>query len=488
MRHNIYILLTVVFITLFSLFKNSTYAHNGTHSHNEKNVVNITKNGFEPNSISISKDSSVTFINKDSVSHWPASNPHPTHSNYYEFDSGKEILPGEHWTFQPQKKGEWNYHDHLYPHKEGLLIVFDEEKLIELEKTKNNSNWFVQNFYILNLLRYRITQIFKIIIPIQSPTHNRYVNNQASFLELDDSSKIKVIDKIIHEKGFEPTWEFILSVYKDNRDARAISNAHNLAHHFGEKLYEMEGNKGLKICTYEFVYGCFHGFTTVALADNLDNIPALVDSCDSLEEIGSKRWGTCIHGIGHGIATYYQTEDLPNALKVCDDLERGTEYCYGGVFMEFSSTSGKDFYKKEDPLYPCNSVDDKYKKACILNQTGVMVVRLGLSNNELTETCLSSNDDILRYYCVESIGWDIGTKTEASEETIKAWCSVFEQEEQYNHCIIAAAAGMIFQQFDNWSEVSDNLCTDLGNEARLECFDRVEQSKVNWIETPDHIM
>ncbi len=484
MKCRIYFL-TAIFLIFFPFFKNYTYAHNEEHN---VNVVNITKNGFEPYSISISTDSSITFINKDSVSHWPASNPHPTRSNYPEFDPGKEILPGEHWTFIPQKKGVLNYHDHLYPHKEGLLIISDEEKLTKVDQTKKKDNQIVNNSYVLNFIRNRIIKNFNLIVPLQSSTYNLYVNDHDSFLKLEESSQKKIIDKIIREKGFELTWEFILNVYKNNHDPFAISTAHNLAHHFGKRLYEIEGSKGLKICTYEFVYGCSHGFTTVALADNLDKIPELVDSCDSLEKSGSKRWGTCIHGIGHGIATYYKSEDLSNALKTCDDLKRGSEFCQGGVFMEFSSTSSKDYYKKEDPLYPCNSIEDKYKKACMVNQTGVMVRRFRLSNKELTETCLSSNDDILRYYCVESIGWNIGNKSQANEEAIRKWCSIFEMEEQYNNCIIAAAAGMIFQQFENWSIVSDNLCQDLDSKAQLECFDRVEQSKLNWIETPDRIM
>ncbi|MBI4153453.1 hypothetical protein HY503_00425, partial [Candidatus Woesebacteria bacterium] len=52
--------------------------------------VEIRENGFEPPALEISVGDSLTFENKDLGPHWPASNIHPTHQIYPEFDPKKE--------------------------------------------------------------------------------------------------------------------------------------------------------------------------------------------------------------------------------------------------------------------------------------------------------------------------------------------------------------------------------------------------------------
>src|SRR3990172_6989615 len=46
------------------------------------NVIEITSSGFTPSTLTISKGTTVTFINKDTEEHWPASAIHPTHQAY----------------------------------------------------------------------------------------------------------------------------------------------------------------------------------------------------------------------------------------------------------------------------------------------------------------------------------------------------------------------------------------------------------------------
>ena len=86
-------------------------------------MVTITDKGFEPDNIVIEKGTRVVFKNMDTKSHWPASNLHPTHGIYPEFDPQKAIDPGEVWSFVFKKKGVWRYHDHLYPQTVGSIEV-----------------------------------------------------------------------------------------------------------------------------------------------------------------------------------------------------------------------------------------------------------------------------------------------------------------------------------------------------------------------------
>ncbi len=86
-------------------------------------TVSMTDNGFQPNKITIPKDTVVTFVNNGKNNHWPASNIHPTHLIYPEFDPKRNIAPGESWSFTFDKVGIWKMHDHTYPNFTGSITV-----------------------------------------------------------------------------------------------------------------------------------------------------------------------------------------------------------------------------------------------------------------------------------------------------------------------------------------------------------------------------
>ena len=110
--------------------------------------IEITSSGFSPSQLSINQGDSVTWINKDSEPHWPASGMHPTHTRYsgasYDepgsfagslacksegnpkdgaFDPCKSIAPGESWTFTFEQIGSWGFHDHLDSSYFGKITV-----------------------------------------------------------------------------------------------------------------------------------------------------------------------------------------------------------------------------------------------------------------------------------------------------------------------------------------------------------------------------
>jgi plastocyanin len=85
--------------------------------------VLITSSGFIPSTLTIKVGDTVTFVNKDSKPHWPASDPHPTHTNYPGFDALRPLKTGESYSFTFTKQGAWGYHDHLNPSLRGTIIV-----------------------------------------------------------------------------------------------------------------------------------------------------------------------------------------------------------------------------------------------------------------------------------------------------------------------------------------------------------------------------
>lgn len=86
-------------------------------------VVEMKQNVFDPETLTIQRCTEVVFENKDSKAHWPASNIHPTHGIYPEFDPQKGIGPGNSWSFVFDKAGNWRFHDHLNPTVTGEIIV-----------------------------------------------------------------------------------------------------------------------------------------------------------------------------------------------------------------------------------------------------------------------------------------------------------------------------------------------------------------------------
>jgi plastocyanin len=89
----------------------------------EEKEILITKMQYSPSLLTIPRCTKVTFINQDTTDHWPASDIHPTHGIYPEFDPKKALKPNEKWSFVFEKKGKWSFHDHLYPTTYGTIEV-----------------------------------------------------------------------------------------------------------------------------------------------------------------------------------------------------------------------------------------------------------------------------------------------------------------------------------------------------------------------------
>lgn len=87
-------------------------------------IVFMTDEGFSPAEFSVKAGSRVDFVNKSTTGqYWPASDLHPTHELYSEFDPKEPVMPGKTWSFVFEKTGFWRMHDHLHPDKRGAVTV-----------------------------------------------------------------------------------------------------------------------------------------------------------------------------------------------------------------------------------------------------------------------------------------------------------------------------------------------------------------------------
>lgn len=88
-------------------------------------TVIMKEDSFQPQTLTIQRCTKVVFKNQDKISRWPASNLHPTHGIYPQFDPKEPVEPGQEWSFVFDKSGRWKYHDHLVPFIRGLINVSD---------------------------------------------------------------------------------------------------------------------------------------------------------------------------------------------------------------------------------------------------------------------------------------------------------------------------------------------------------------------------
>lgn len=90
---------------------------------NDELTVVYNNDGFNPKELKIKKGQTVKFINQSDRKMWVASNDHPAHDLYPEFDQKEITERGTTYEFKFDKPGSWGYHNHMYSNHIGTIIV-----------------------------------------------------------------------------------------------------------------------------------------------------------------------------------------------------------------------------------------------------------------------------------------------------------------------------------------------------------------------------
>lgn len=85
--------------------------------------VEMTAGGFAPSTLRVKASTTVTFTNRDSEPHWPASGVHPTHEICPGFDALKGLAKDESYSFTFTDVKTCPMHDHLNPEIKGSIVV-----------------------------------------------------------------------------------------------------------------------------------------------------------------------------------------------------------------------------------------------------------------------------------------------------------------------------------------------------------------------------
>lgn len=461
-----------VFLSLFLVFTGNALAHSRV------SVIEMDSNGFSPVEITIDSDSSIIFVNKDTQPRWPASNTHPTHELYSEFDPRKPIAPGQSWAFKPKKVGSWKFHDHLFPHMRGTLTVIEEKNPTEADSQEIQTtpprlspNTFA--FWVKSTFGDLLAKITSTFSSKSSLSQKKQLPSKDDFKKLSYNAQSKELTELAKTNGPSAPWGYIKDVYKN--EGGSSGNIHDLAHLSGLLIYAGAGFEGIKDCSSQFAFGCYHGFLDKAFSQNLDHLPDAQNACLRLGPEGSGPVASCIHGIGHGIASYFATTDLKKALSFCRKLTTGSEYCFDGVFMEFVRSAPLSFFKKEDPLFPCNELEKSfgysYSFSCGRNQPSLLMGRFAMGFTEVIGVCLSSDSKPFKEACFDSLGFSVASSGNA--EQIIEGCKKIGVLEYTNRCIKAAAGELVFQDVPGWYEKSQAVCN--GSGERDDCLQNVNR-------------
>lgn len=103
--------------------KNTDEKNSITSEQPNKIIVTYGAGGFSPATITIKKGQEVVFKNESGKQMWVASDDHPSHLIYPEFDTKKGLVNGSSYEFTFDKLGTWHYHDHLTSSRTGIVIV-----------------------------------------------------------------------------------------------------------------------------------------------------------------------------------------------------------------------------------------------------------------------------------------------------------------------------------------------------------------------------
>ncbi len=350
----------IIFISTIALLSVAgvAYFYNYEKSGNTLHTVKLTEDGFAPSAITIAKGDTVVFTTTRNKPFWPASDLHPTHGIYSEFDPKQPIEANQSWSFRFDKTGEWRFHDHLAPLFRGTVRVQDSHLRVS----------------VINIGR----------------------TFQECMEYKDENSKVqcwqKALVQTLQQQGIDAAFQMFGNFYDTNTAFR--QNCHSFTHLLGQEAYQKfkeHGHVNISPKTSYCGYGFYHGFMEALIYNG--TVAKAREFCISVnQQLASQTnaWTPCLHGIGHGVTDASDSTAWGNTqamiqpgLMICeklgvDDYEK--DLCASGVFNSLANFYGNPTYHlsldKQDPLAICRKQDQTYFKAACYGEMNTLLMNL----------------------------------------------------------------------------------------------------------------
>ena len=268
------------------------------------------------------------------------------------------------------------------------------------------------------------------------------------------------------------------------------ADCHRIAHRMGSAALSRFKDKvapafiaGTAVCAS----GYYHGIIERAfLGQPTDKLAIVARQLCSDPKITEQRFLAyqCIHGLGHGLMIY-TGYDLPGSLRTCDDLRTGFDRvsCSGGVFMEnFNSSYGvtSKYLRKNDPIYPCNSVAERHKLYCYLLVTANILRVENYDQAKTADACRRSERQWVKT-CFESFGRDVSGIAGKSASKALASCRLAKQNE--GDCLYGVAREIVNADAD--ANRGGRFCARSPRRHQPRCYEGVGSVLASLEPTPE---
>ena len=287
--------------------------------------------------------------------------------------------------------------------------------------------------------------LFSRVFPQTKPLSPQNVPEMKEILSDDQTTRLAATRKLAERVGVEESLEIL-----EHSTLPHTGEGHLAVHQIGFYAYQKYGLESILHCKDYFLYACYHGAIIEAATDQgFEAVAQMTDKC----KVFSTRYFQCVHAAGHAILAMWGYQNLPDALKTCDDLyEKETQFpealssCHNGAFMEnlfgvHDWGTGREIERdwlSEDPYFPCNAVGEKYQKGCWLNQAARIYQ---MNNGDIQKTsvlCQKIGNEQYTTWCMDNVARQIHPLTNGDIARSFSLCGLVG-EAWREHCIVVNA-------------------------------------------------
>jgi hypothetical protein len=435
-------------------------------------VIEIRDEGFVPPTLRVPEGTIVVFQSRGSRPHWPASNLHPTHQVYPEFDAKRGLEPGERWAFRFDRPGEWGFHDHLAPELGGRIVVTPGPGFHPMARMRRG--WEGS--------RERAREAWGLAVLTAGRLYYRVFPGklEGTVARLDARRIAADEDALAYWVALVGPARLIAKLLRDSAGGSAF-DCHQAAHQIGRAAYRRQGGAVFREGDSSCHAGFYHGAMEAFLADR-----GTADLADDIDRL-CRGFGTrfeafqCFHGVGHGVMAH-EGYDLSRALETCGRLRTGLAQgaCFEGAFMENvvsalgfgAERNHRSPWLSRDPHFPCNAIapDDRLQFHCYQMQTSWMLALYDYDFAKVAEECRGLARQLPRV-CYRSLGRDIAGITHRRPAAIVALCGGLPRPaESFDPCLGGALEVIV----DFWGEAlrgqASELCRLASDPSKQLCY------------------
>lgn len=465
------LLILSIFFT-FGFYATTIHAHS---DNNENNVtIHVDENGYTPNEVTIKPNTEIVFENIGNNDHWPATDNHPSHTLYdgtsleehcadessKSFDSCGPVSTEESWSFTFEKVGTFNYHDHIWPHLGGKIIVKD-----EVSEKINNKNII---FYFLNSFRQVFAKIASFFI-----SHEKNFNLNSGSTENEFYENLQFRYKnIVLEK--DPR-EAIHSLQKESStNSEVLALCHDTLHSIGHTAYQKYGSfqEAAKFqsdfCNSGYIHGIFESYF-----ENTDNpLSGLKEQCNEYASISGRDFDLwqCHHGVGHGFM-YLTGGDLDKSLLLCEEElgKDGAPSCQNGVFMEVFNlevlAKENSFIDPNNPFLTCSDRNTA-KEDCYFYIPTYLSQTTNMGFSDIFNECNNAEPGY-KLSCIQGVGSEAIKRNMDDPKSVFAMCNQAGSFINREACAIGIT-GMYMNQIGSHTSGKE-LCEQAPQEFQSTC-------------------